>query len=74
MGEPVNLNPMMIQEPKHDEELKSYDLAYMLEGKFPSYFTGKTIPEKTTSKKADEKSDTKNNPARIIPGETRKYK
>jgi len=69
MGEPVNLNPIMIQEPKHDEELKSYDLAYMLEGKFPSYFAGKSIPEKTTPKKVDEKSDSKENSVGTVPGE-----
>ena len=69
MGEPVNLNPMMIQPPKQDEEMKSYDLAYLLEGKFPSYFAGKPIPEKTAPKKTDEKSDSKDNPAGIIPGD-----
>ena len=43
---PRNLNPMFMTPPKDEEKLKSYDLAYMLEGTFTSYFKGKTIPEK----------------------------
>jgi ABC-2 type transport system permease protein len=42
----INLNPMFTTPPKEDEKLKSYPLAYILEGKFPSYFAGKPIPEK----------------------------
>lgn len=69
MGEPVNLNPMMIQPPKQDEEMKSFDLAYLLEGKFSSYFAGKPIPEKAEPKKTDKKSDSEDNSASIISGE-----
>lgn len=42
----INLNPMFIQPPKADDKFDSYALAYLLEGKFPSYFKGKEIPEK----------------------------
>lgn len=41
----INLNPMMIQPPKADEKLKSYPMAYLLEGQFTSYFNGKDIPK-----------------------------
>ncbi|MCD6585567.1 MAG: Gldg family protein [Desulfobacteraceae bacterium] len=42
----INLNPMFIQPPKENEKFKSYALAYLLEGKFSSYFNGKDIPQK----------------------------
>jgi hypothetical protein len=48
MRERINLNPELIFPPSSDKELRSYDLAYMLEGEFPSYFDGKPIPEKTS--------------------------
>ena len=40
----INLNPMFITPPESTEEMKSYALAYMIEGQFPSYFAGKEIP------------------------------
>lgn len=42
----INLNPMFLQPPSNDSDKKSYTLAYLLEGTFPSYFDGKPIPEK----------------------------
>ncbi|MDA3897386.1 MAG: Gldg family protein [Desulfobacteraceae bacterium] len=42
----INLNPMFIQPPKENDKFKSYPLAYLLEGKFASYFNGKDIPQK----------------------------
>ncbi len=42
----INLNPMFITPPKEKDEMQSYDLAYILEGKFTSFFKGKTIPQK----------------------------
>lgn len=42
----INLNPMFISPPESSEEMASYDLAYLLEGTFTSYFKGKPIPEK----------------------------
>lgn len=47
----INLNPMFISPPTVEEGFSSYDLAYVLEGSFTSYFEGKKIPEKTPVKK-----------------------
>lgn len=46
MRENINLNPMFIAPPSSEDELKSYPLAYVLEGSFPSYFADRPIPEK----------------------------
>ncbi len=54
----INLNPLFIQPPKEKGKFKSYPLAYLLEGKFSSYFTGKDIPQKEVEKPADAKTDT----------------
>ena len=52
----INLNPMFITPPTVPEELATHDLAYILEGKFTSYFAGKDIPENQSNKdKVDEK-------------------
>jgi len=56
----INLNPMFIQPPNEDDKFASYSLAYLLEGKFSSYFKGKEIPEKKVAKSEnidEEKSD-----------------
>lgn len=45
-GEPVNLNPLMIQPPVSDEKFKRFPLACLLEGRFASYFADRPIPEK----------------------------
>jgi ABC-type uncharacterized transport system involved in gliding motility auxiliary subunit len=42
----INLNPMFIRPPQSGEEQKSFPLAYLIEGAFPSYFAGKPVPEK----------------------------
>ena len=42
----TSLNPLFMQPPQSDAKLKSYPLAFLLEGKFQSYFAGKPIPEK----------------------------
>ena len=42
----INLNPLFMRPPKEEEKLKSFPLAYILEGEFPSYFAGKPLPEK----------------------------
>lgn len=42
----INLNPMFMRPPQASDQLKSYPLAYLVEGQFPSYFAGKAIPEK----------------------------
>ncbi len=48
MEKSINLNPAMIFPPAEKEELKSYALAYELEGKFTSFFKGKPVPMKTS--------------------------
>jgi len=46
MSGQINLNPYFIQKPEGDGLQKTYPLAYILSGEFPSYFAGKPIPEK----------------------------
>ena len=43
--------------PPSDTEFKSYPLAYLIEGEFPSYFAGKPIPEKPVEDTDSQKSD-----------------
>jgi ABC-2 type transport system permease protein len=45
----INLNPMLIRPPQSGEGQRSLPLAYMLEGEFPSYFAGKSVPEKKSA-------------------------
>jgi ABC-type uncharacterized transport system involved in gliding motility auxiliary subunit len=56
MEDNINLNPMFISPPESEEEMDSYDLAWLLEGTFTSYFKGKPIPEKETGETDIEKS------------------
>jgi ABC-type uncharacterized transport system involved in gliding motility auxiliary subunit len=46
MEDNINLNPMFLSPPATDKDLASYDLAYLLEGQFTSYFKGKPVPGK----------------------------
>lgn len=55
----INLNPMFITPPASADEMKSYDLAYLLSGTFTSFFKGKTIPEKQSKDKEIEEEDVK---------------
>ncbi len=48
MKDNINLNPMFISPPESSEEMSSYDMAYLLEGTFTSYFKDKPVPEKKT--------------------------
>lgn len=63
MQDNINLNPMFLSPPEGKEnEMKSYDLAYLLDGKFTSYFKGRNIPEKVTGEKdinKEEKTENK---------------
>lgn len=58
MKTPINLNPMMMSPPPENEERNQLHLAYLLEGRFPSYFEGKSIPVKTIKE-----DDNQENPA-----------
>ena len=44
MRDRINLNPMFIKPPESTEDMRSYPLAYIIEGEFPSYFAGKPLP------------------------------
>ncbi|MBL6995211.1 Gldg family protein, partial [Desulfobacula sp.] len=56
----INLNPMFITPPESKDEMKSYDLAYLLEGTFTSFFKGKAIPEKELGEKDIKEDNGKN--------------
>ncbi len=49
----VDLNPWAIRPPEDRAEYKSYPLAALLRGAFPSYFAGKSIPPRPTEASAD---------------------
>lgn len=53
----INLNPYFIQPPEKPESVKSRPLAFLLEGRFPSYFDGREIPEKPVRKQGDETAE-----------------
>jgi ABC-2 type transport system permease protein len=61
MRDRIMLNPMFIQPPASDKEMTSLPLAYLLEGKFDSYFKGKPMPEKPAPKKETEQGADTNN-------------
>ena len=54
MRDRINLNPELIFPPSSDKDMRSFDLAWLVEGEFPSYFEGKSIPEKTPAEEGDE--------------------
>jgi ABC-2 type transport system permease protein len=55
--EKINLNPNFIRLPGADVERRKFDLAYMVEGAFPSYFAGKTVPEKPKEENPDKEGE-----------------
>jgi len=59
MKERINLNPTFIRPPDSDSERRQFQLAYMVEGSFPSYFAGKPIPEKPKDESPPESSENK---------------
>jgi gliding motility-associatede transport system auxiliary component len=61
MKAPINLNPQFMSPPGPDSPTESKEIAYIIEGEFPSYFAGKPVPEKTDAdagKETDKKADT----------------
>lgn len=60
MKAPINLNPMMISPPANTSEKSQYHLAYLMEGRFPSYFEGKPIPVKSVKQDATPEADPSN--------------
>ena len=63
----INLNPNFIFPPKNEEEMQSYPLAYLLNGKFTSYFKGKPLPEKKPSENDSSESNTDKNESQQTP-------
>lgn len=57
MEDNINLNPMFLSPPATDNDLTSYDLAYLLEGQFTSYFKGKPVPEKEAGETSTQEED-----------------
>lgn len=57
MADRISLNPMMIQPPSAKAAMKSFPLAYVIEGSFESYFAGKEIPEKPLAKETSEQKE-----------------
>jgi ABC-type uncharacterized transport system involved in gliding motility auxiliary subunit len=57
MAERISLNPMMLQPPSSKEAMKSFPLAYVIEGRFESTFAGKEIPEKPETKAGPEQKE-----------------
>ena len=49
MADRINPNPMFLQPPSSEDDKKSQVLAYLLEGEFTSFFSGKPIPEQPAS-------------------------
>ena len=64
MKERINLNPSFIRPPNPDTERRQFQLAYMVEGSFPSYFAGKPVPEKpkneSNTESAEAQAETEN--------------
>jgi ABC-type uncharacterized transport system involved in gliding motility auxiliary subunit len=48
-GKQINPHTLFMHPQKEEERMKSFPLAYMIEGEFPSYFAGKPGPEKDTA-------------------------
>jgi len=61
MKPPINLNPMMMSPPPDKKERNKFHLAYLLDGKFPSYFDGKPVPIRTVKEASDEETATLDN-------------
>ncbi len=66
MSDRIDLNPMFIQPPKDEEAYEQMNMAYTLEGEFPSYFADKPIPVK--EKEADNPSEDTADAAEAVEG------
>jgi ABC-type uncharacterized transport system involved in gliding motility auxiliary subunit len=53
MKAPINLNPMTLRPPAQKEEMRSRPIAYLLEGRFPSFFAGKPLPIREAAPKKE---------------------
>ena len=62
MEDNINLNPMFLSPPPTDNDLSTYDLAYLLEGQFTSYFKGKSVPEREAGETDTQNEDNAEGP------------
>jgi hypothetical protein len=60
MSERISFNPARIRPPQSGEEMQRYDLAYLLSGRFSSYFQGKPVPERKADPDTEESGDSSN--------------
>ena len=67
MSGQINLNPYFIQKPQAEGQQKTYPLAYVLSGDFPSYFAGKPIPEKPLASETAQPKNSGAAPAKAEP-------
>jgi len=71
----INLMPMFIQPPTEADKFSQYDLAYLVEGSFPSFFADKEIPQKPKkeetpeSDQADDKKEVKEAEQPVLPSQ-----
>lgn len=63
----INLMPMFIQPPTEAGQFAQYDLAYLLEGAFNSYFADKAVPEKPKKEETPEGDKTVDEKAVSLP-------
>lgn len=61
MKDRINLNPMFMAPPQSGTDMRSYPLAYLLEGAFTSYFAGKPVPTRTLDQPKDEQAESAEN-------------
>ncbi len=59
MSERISLNPMLLPSPPPPGDMQSFPLAYLIKGRFPSYFAGKPVPVRVMDKKDAEKYKSK---------------
>ncbi|MCF8094717.1 MAG: Gldg family protein [Desulfobacteraceae bacterium] len=59
MKDNIQLNLMMIQPPQAEEKYGKHDLAWLVEGRFPSYFKGKPVPVKKTAESQNQEGKNK---------------
>ncbi len=62
MKAPINLNPLMLRPPVRSDDMHSRPLAFLVEGRFSSFFAGKEIPIRTVAPKAEGEQKAQENP------------
>ena len=54
----INLDPMSLRPPASAADMRSRQLAYLLEGQFSSYFAGKPLPVREAAQKKEDQEET----------------